>query len=286
MSTPEFVPNEAVSIRELGFDEGWLEEQIKKNPAILGLGPLKVKGEQIIQPRAGRMDLLLADQDEDYLFETELMLGRLDESHIIRTIEYWDLAKRFFRDSDSDHIAVIVAEDVTSRFFNVLALIANLGVPIIALQVSALKVGAHITLHFTKVLDLTVSGPQKVEAPAPRGPKNLPEGSRAVVEASFNLLREVVPGVEPNYRQDGIGLTLSGQPNNFVLFHPRKAFLLTKAFVNDRDTWVNRLQQAGLEVGSGGEWDGSVRFRTRISDVSTHRDLLKELFAAAYKDQG
>ena len=38
------------------------------------------------------MDLVLADQQEDYFFETEWMLGKLDESHIIRAIEYWDLA--------------------------------------------------------------------------------------------------------------------------------------------------------------------------------------------------
>jgi len=37
------------------------------------------------------MDLVSADQQEDYFFETDLMLGKLDESHIIRAIEYWDL---------------------------------------------------------------------------------------------------------------------------------------------------------------------------------------------------
>ncbi len=284
MGDPEFVTNEAVSIRKLGFDERWLEEQIKRNPALLGLGQLKVKGEQVIQPRAGRMDLLLTDQQEDYFYEVELMLGKLDESHIIRAIEYWDLAKRFVRDPDVEHTAVIVAEDITSRFFNVITLFAKL-VPIIALQVSALKVGTHITLYFAKVLDLVESGPEETEVSV-AGPGDWPQGSLGVFHACFELLREVVPNAQPNYKQDFIGITLNGQPNNFVTFRPRTAFVRTKAYVNDRDAWVSKLEQAGLEVSPGGESESSVRFRVRTSDVSAHRDLLKELLTAAYKYRG
>jgi len=120
MGGPELVANQVVKIRELGHDEEWLEEQIKKDPSILGLGQLKVKGEQIIQPNAGRMDLLLTDPQEVYYYETELMLGKLDASHIVRAIEYWDLAKRFFRDPDIEHTAVIIAEDITRSYFKTL----------------------------------------------------------------------------------------------------------------------------------------------------------------------
>ena len=90
-----------------------------------------------------------------------------------RIAAQWDLANRFFRDPDVKHTAVIVAEDVASRFFNVLALIARLGVPIIALQVSALRVGPYITLRFTKVLDLVESGPEQPEAPVSETPEVL-----------------------------------------------------------------------------------------------------------------
>ena len=37
-----------------------------------------------------------------------------DESHIIRTIEYWDIERKRYR--QYDHTAVIVAEDITSGF--------------------------------------------------------------------------------------------------------------------------------------------------------------------------
>ena len=54
------------------------------------------------------------------------MLGALDESHIIRTIEYWDVERQRF--PTHDHRAVIVAEEITSRFFNVIRLL-NRAVP-------------------------------------------------------------------------------------------------------------------------------------------------------------
>ena len=40
------------------------------------------------------MDLLLKNPDDDSMYEVELQLGATDESHIIRTIEYWDKAKK------------------------------------------------------------------------------------------------------------------------------------------------------------------------------------------------
>ena len=73
-----------------------------------------------------------------------------DESHIIRTIEYWDVEKK--RYPQYDHYAVMVAEDITSRFLNSWAS-STASYPLIALQMSALKFGDQMSLVFTKVLD-------------------------------------------------------------------------------------------------------------------------------------
>jgi hypothetical protein len=56
-------------------------------------------------------------------------LGMTDESHIIRTVEYWDTERR--RWPQYEHVAVIVAEEITGRFFNVISLF-NGFIPIIA----------------------------------------------------------------------------------------------------------------------------------------------------------
>ena len=67
-----------------------------------------------------RLDLLFIDSDGKERYEVEIQLGATDESHIIRTIEYWDIERK--RYPQYNHTAVIIAEDITSRFLNVISL--------------------------------------------------------------------------------------------------------------------------------------------------------------------
>src|SRR3972149_2160047 len=103
------------------FDEPWLRDVIANDPSILGLGELVLKETERMQPKAGRLDLLLQDAEEEKRYEVEIMLGRVDESHIIRCIEYWDIERR--RLPNFDHCAVLVAEEITARFLNVISLL-------------------------------------------------------------------------------------------------------------------------------------------------------------------
>lgn len=150
-------------IRECGFDEPWLQDQIYQNPSILGLGDLEVVSKEKKQPIGGRMDFLLQDPEDDSMYEVEVMLGETDESHIIRTIEYWDNEKR--RWPKRQHYAVLVAETITRRFFNVVSLL-SLNIPLIAIQVSMIEVNGQKSLHFTKVLDIyeepEIEGPEEI----------------------------------------------------------------------------------------------------------------------------
>ena len=74
--------------------ERWVQDRIAENPQILGLGDVVLKDKERIQPRAGRLDLLLQDTESNHRYEVEVQLGRTDESHIIRTIEYWDIERK------------------------------------------------------------------------------------------------------------------------------------------------------------------------------------------------
>ena len=132
------------------FTERWVQDRIAEDPALLGLGDVILKDKERIQPRAGRLDLLLQGADTSRRYEVEIQLGATDESHIIRTIEYWDIERK--RYPQYEHSAVIVAEDITARFLNVISLF-NGQIPLMALQMSAFQTGDSTGLVFTKVVD-------------------------------------------------------------------------------------------------------------------------------------
>lgn len=148
--TDDITLAQAVSIREAGFDEYWLQVQIVDNPACLGLGELEVIAKERLQASGGRLDVLLKNPEDDTMYEVEIMLGETDETHIIRTIEYWDNEKR--RWPQRQHFAVLVAEHINRRFFNVIHLLSH-SIPIIAVQASLLQVNGKLSIFFTKVLD-------------------------------------------------------------------------------------------------------------------------------------
>ena len=135
------------------YNEKWLQDCIANDPSILGLGDnLQLRAKEKVQPSGGRLDLLFEDMDSDEprRYECELQLGATDESHIIRTIEYWDIERK--RYPQYDHTAILVAEDVTSRFLNVIHLF-NGFIPLIVLKLTAYKLDNDIALTFTKIID-------------------------------------------------------------------------------------------------------------------------------------
>jgi hypothetical protein len=152
----EFVKIERVAIRSHPeLNERWVQDRIAEDPTILGLGDVVLKDKERIQPRAGRLDLLLQDADSNRRYEVEVQLGATDESHLVRTIEYWDIERK--RYPQYDHVAVIVAEDITSRFLNVIGLFNGM-IPIVAIQMNAMRLDDKIGLVFTTVLDQMTLG--------------------------------------------------------------------------------------------------------------------------------
>ncbi len=156
MSDPISI-SKTLSIRECGKDEYWLQGEIYNDPSILGLGELDVISKERQQSSGGRLDLMLGDSETGTMYEVEVMLGETNESHIIRAIEYWDLERR--RRPKQQHIAVLVAETITRRFFNVVQLLGN-SIPIIAIQANIIEADGRRALHFTKILDV-LRGPEE-----------------------------------------------------------------------------------------------------------------------------
>lgn len=141
---------EKIGLRAAQKDEYWLQDQIWENPSILTLGDLQPINKEKKQSIGGKLDILLKDPRDNSMYEVEVMLGETDPSHIIRTIEYWDIERR--RWPSRQHYAVLVAESISRRFFNVVQLL-SLSIPLKALQVELLKIGNQLALNFVKVLD-------------------------------------------------------------------------------------------------------------------------------------
>lgn len=281
-SVPQYAKAEVISLKDHPlFNENWVKERILADRSILGLGDLAVRAVEKAQPKAGRLDLLLHDDDQGIRYEVELMLGEVDPSHIIRTLEYWDIERK--RYPQFEHRAVLVAEKVTSRFLNVIGLF-NSAIPIIAIQMTALALGDQITLQFTKVLDVIEPADDDgeiVEPPANRAywVDRASEKSVSVVDQCLPILLEVRPGVAVRYNQSYVGLTVDGAVNNFVVFLPKKQFLSVEAKVEDRPHWKDLLEEKGIEVIAVKE--RRIKFHLKGQDVTDKRDILKELFTAS-----
>ncbi|MDP8224313.1 MAG: hypothetical protein P9L99_13195 [Candidatus Lernaella stagnicola] len=270
------------------FSEKWLQERIVEDPTILGLGDLEVKDVERRHPKAGRLDLLLRDPDSGKRYEVEIMLGAVDESHIIRTIEYWDIERK--RYPQFDHCAVLVAEEITSRFLNVINII-NSHIPLIALQVNALQIGDNITLGFTKVLDEIVlgddedddNGGQQVDRKywEDKGSKK----SLKIVDECFDILREIDADIQIKFNKYYIGLTIGGRSVIFVLFRAKKAFARVEVRLVDKAAWKSRLEDENIPVLESAKAKPRLSFQLSTDAARKNRDLLRELFEAAYRNQ-
>jgi hypothetical protein len=269
------------------FSEKWVQDRIVEDASILGLGELVVRDRERIQPRAGRLDLLLQDSETKRRYEVELQLGSTDEAHIIRTIEYWDIERK--RYPQYDHCAVLIAEDITSRFLNVVSLF-NGTIPLIALQMQALKVGEHLTLVFTTVLDELTRGvvdeDEDAEAtPTDRSYWEQIKGTKdtvAIADQTMEIVRAFDPTLELKYNKFYIGLARSGDPFNFVTFRPKKAHMTLEVKLKQSEEVDSKIDEAGLDTLEYNKRWSCYRIRLGKGDVRKYGDALRELIGLAY----
>lgn len=266
------------------LNEKWVQDRIAEDPSILGLGDVILKDKERNHPRAGRLDLLLQEAEGNRRYEVEIQLGKVDESHIIRTIEYWDIERKKY--PQYDHAAVIVAEDITSRFLNVISLF-NGTIPLIAIQMRAVQLGSSVSLVFTTVLDQVQLGlvdeDEEVYEVTDRAYWEA-RGSKATVAIADELLevvKQLDPALELKYNKFYIGLARQGQADNFVVFRPQKNFIRVDIRLKKDDSIEQKIEAAGLDVMDYDNQWGRYRIRLAKGDVGKKFDVLKELFSLA-----
>lgn len=266
------------------YSEKWLQERLAEDPSLLGLGELTLKGIERRQPKAGRLDLLFSDDNSNTRYEVELQLGATDESHIIRTIEYWDIERSRF--PQYDHVAVLVAEDVTTRFLNVISLF-NKSIPLIVIQMRALEVDGMLTLSATSVLDLTRLGTEEEDEVAEATDRNYwlsksSDKSLGLVDDIMKLIQTIDPLFEPKYNKPYIGIAKNGIPNNFVSFVPRKDRTIMEFRIPRSDEISSLLDEAGIEVLEYKIKWGRYRIRIFSDTLTNHSSLILSLIQMAH----
>lgn len=273
-----FVNMERISLKNnQNIKEDMIQKYIYENPSVLGLGDLSGIQREKVQPAGGRLDLLMTD-DEDTRYEIEIQLGATDPSHIIRTIEYWDTEKK--RYPQYDHCAVIIAEEITGRFMNVISLF-NGTIPLIAIQIAAYKNGDDISLVFTKVIDRVTLATDEDDITeitdrnywenrsTPKILKN--------VDFIFSDFGDLVSGYELKYNKFYIGLSKEGLVKNFVSFKPKKNYIYITLKGNENQEFINKFEESGLELNYKAKWNEYTIRINNLEEYKKNRDLIINL---------
>ena len=237
------------------------------------------------QPSGGRIDLLLRDLDGDTRYEVEIQLGATDETHIIRTIEYWDLERR--RYPQYEHVAVLVAEDVTSRFLNVVNLF-NGFIPIIAIQLQAFRVDGALTLVATRVIDmLSLATEEEDEGTVvdraywEQGKGRGSPVSLQIFDSLMELIRMVEPDLEPNFNKHYIGLQRNQVARNFITSTPRRKHLGVGFRIPRSAALDEQIEASGLDLFGYNTRYRSYVLRLTQHDLTDARETLLDLIRQA-----
>ena len=243
------------------FNETMVQTYIFEHPEVLDIGEVHGLKREKAQQAGGRIDMVLEDGETWY--EIEVQLGATDPSHIIRTIEYWDNER--WRYPQFNHVAVLIAEEVTGRFFNVISLF-NKHIPLIAFQMSAFRRDdGDVNLVFSKVLDLTTR--EVVEEIDTKvidynywvetvGTDRMETTSRI-----FDDMLHSDDGFRMKFNKHYIGVLKDGVVKNFVEFEPRKSTTVLRIKLPGTEQYDSVLE--GLDWRYDTVWDRyHVKFTT------------------------
>ena len=283
---PKVVQPEFVSLANHPIiSEAWVHQCIIKNPKILGLGALTYLDHERPQHTGGRLDLLLKD-GSNTRYAVEVQLGRLDESHLVRAIEYWDVERRRF--PQYDHVSVVVAEDVTSRFLNVISLF-NRTIPLIAVQLKGVKVEGHFSLIGTRVIDLMPLGTEEEDdqrqiADRAYWVQHTPEPSMKIIDQLLAMVKKIREEAYPRYTRSYVSVTLDGRVRNFLLFSNSGSGVAAGFRIPEDDSLTKWIDEVGLTLQRYDARFGSYNIRVREADLDERKGPLLKLLKKAIEN--
>ena len=243
---PEYVKHRILSMKkgEVAWSEKFIQDLIFENSEVLGLGKFNNIVREQRQPNGGRVDLILSGDQLSARYVVEIQLGKTDADHIVRTIEYWDQERK--SRPEVDHVAVLVAEEISGRFHSVIS-IFNEKIPIIALKMTAFEVDGKTSVLFTKVVDISPHnkrsiGGEAAEASTSAPGDGLPQDSSAAMRTLLDKLKNLAKETLPNFPFEPHQnyASVKDQNWNVVSFLPRRGRMRVLLHV-ERDATMDAL---------------------------------------------
>lgn len=276
----QFLRMERVSLAALpDIMEYDIQQYIFDHPDVLNLGEVRGLKREKKQAAGGRVDIILEDGSTWY--ETEIQLGATDPSHIIRTIEYWDNER--WRYPQYNHVAVLIAEEITGRFFNVISLF-NKHIPLIAYQMTAFRTkDGELILTFSKVLDLVTRGQDEdVSARDYNYDYWVEIVGKERMEDVLKIFHDLFDEeYSPKYTKNYVGVRYSAKFNYFMVIFPYQKFIRLRLYMTETDSCDTSV--SGIGEYKNGHYDIRV---SSYEDYLSKRDRIKAVVKAAADEFG
>ncbi len=175
---------------------------------------------------------------------------------------------------------MIVAEEITNRFFNVIGLL-NKAIPIVALQLNAFLMGDKLCLNFVRVLDVMEEGEDEGEQVdrkywETRGSKK----SLDLMDGIIALVPKEAGEIRVKYNRHHVALGTSG--TNFCWFHPRKGGHIhfhIKPGKEGRERLIPIFEEKGVECGPNKA--DEMRAVLTMKEFEDNKEIIREAVTIA-----
>ncbi len=151
-------------------------------------------------------------------------------------------------------------------------------IPLVAIQMQALKFGEQVSLVFTTVLNEMRLGLVEEEKEGEREvtdrdywEKRAGKTTLAMTDELFQTLKSWDSELALRYYKFKIGLTKNGQPNNFVVFRPKKQWLRLEPRLERSDEVDAKLEEAGLDIMDYHSRSGRYRIKLNAGDIKKQK---------------
>lgn len=285
----DYLPTKLFSLKaSKNHDEKWLQELLASNESLLGLGEIQHIESERRQLNGGRLDLMFQDESEETRYCVEVQLGATDEAHIIRTIEYWDNERS--RNPHINHVAVIVAEDITTRFLNVISLF-NKSIPLIAIQLNAHEVDGALVITCVPVLDIAQNigwdddnTSARIATDRSYWEKKGSARSLRIADDFLDLIKKITNDnqLELKFNKHYVGIARSGVADNFIWMTPKKEALNIHFKIPYSDELRERIERS-LDFMSYTHIYKAWKIKVTESDLSENTADLENLIRLAGK---